>query len=113
MIRQYVPVPRGVRTYCRERLNMQNQDKEMLDRNNQYADKEMLDRINQYADKVLHDIDPQKTPVSVQLEKLRPIMEEIAREQNVPLENIFIKYMDLASEAAVLREQEFQDNMGF
>ncbi len=77
----------------------------------QNQDKQMLDRINRYADEVLHDIDPQKTPVSVQLEKLRPIMEEISRENKLSLEEVFIKYMDLASEAAVQREQDLQGNL--
>ena len=42
----------------------------------------MLNRINQYAEEVMADIDPQKTPISVQLEKLRPMMETIAAEQD-------------------------------
>ncbi len=74
-------------------------------------DQKLLERINVYADQVLADIDPQKTPISFQLDKLRPIMEEIAAEEHVPLEDIFIKYMDLASEAAVSREQEFQGRL--
>ena len=36
---------------------------------------QMLDRINAYAEKVLGDIDPQKTRISYQLEKLKPVME--------------------------------------
>ena len=43
-------------------------------------DKNLLERINEYADRVLKDFDPQKTRVSFQLEKLKPIMEEIAKE---------------------------------
>lgn len=77
----------------------------------QEKNKKMLDRINDYADQVLGDIDPQNTPISVQLEKLRPIMEQLAAEEKVSTEDIFIRYMDLASEAAVLREQEFQVRM--
>ena len=57
----------------------------------------MLDRINAYAEQVLGDIDPQKTRISYQLEKLKPVMEEIAAEKQLHLEDIFIKYMDLAS----------------
>lgn len=75
-------------------------------------DKKILDRINEYADKVLDGIDPQKTQVSFQLEKLRPIMDEIANEQNVPVEDIFIKYMDLASERSVETERKFQNTVG-
>ena len=73
-----------------------------------------LTRINQYAEKVMADIDPQKTPISVQLENLRPIMETIAAEQNRPLEDIFIEYMDLASEFSVQNAQQFkEDNLDF
>ena len=32
--------------------------------------RKMLERINKYAEEVLGDIDPQKVPVSMQLEKL-------------------------------------------
>lgn len=71
-----------------------------------------LDRINAYADDVLHDIDPQKTQVSYQLEKLRPVMEEIAAETNASIQDIFIKYMDLASEAAVATQRKFQNTVG-
>ena len=73
-------------------------------------DLQMLDRINAYAEKVLGDIDPQKTRISYQLEKLKPVMEEIAAEKGLALEDIFIKYMDLASivsakENAMLKEE--------
>ena len=72
-------------------------------------DKVFLDRINDYANEVLADIDPQKVQVSVQLEKLKPVMEELAAETGMALEDVFIKYMDLASEASVKREKDFQD----
>ena len=62
------------------------------------------ERISKYAEEVLGDIDPQKTQVSVQLEALNPIMEEIAKEKNMTLEEVFILYMDLASEAGVMAE---------
>ncbi len=75
-------------------------------------DRAFLDRINAYADSVLQDIDPQKTKVSFQLEKLRPVMEEIAKEMNTGIEDIFIKYMDLASEANVATQRKFQNTIG-
>lgn len=80
--------------------------------------KKILDRINAYAEKVLADIDPQKTPVSYQLQALRPVMEEIAGETGKSIEDIFILYMDLASEAGVQAEAKFQkdlngENAGF
>ena len=75
-------------------------------------DQELLERINEYADKVLKDFDPQKTRVSFQLEKLKPIMEEIAQEKGATVEDIFIKYMDLASQVTVSRETKFQNTIG-
>lgn len=70
--------------------------------------KEILERIQAYAEKVLKDIDPQKTQVSYQLDKLRPEMEKIAAEKNMSLEDVFILYMDLSSEAAAKAEEKFQ-----
>lgn len=75
-------------------------------------DLEFLGRINKYAEEVLGDIDPQKTLVSVQLEKLRPIMQELAMEMQMSVEDVFIKYMDLASEAKVEAEKEFKTKYG-
>ncbi|NLL79049.1 MAG: hypothetical protein GX234_04530 [Clostridiales bacterium] len=72
----------------------------------------ILERINEYADKVLNGIDPQKVQISYQLEKLKPVMEEIAKEENSTVEDIFILYMDLASEASVEREKKFQSTLG-
>jgi hypothetical protein len=74
-------------------------------------DRKFLDRINAYANETLHDIEPQKTPVSSQLARLQPIMAEIAREEGLALEDIFIRYMDLASEDAVAREKAFQEGL--
>ena len=70
--------------------------------------RKIWERISKYAEEVLKDIDPQKTQISVQLDALRPIMEEIAKEKNMSLEDVFILYMDLASEAAVEAEAKFQ-----
>ena len=77
-------------------------------------DRNMLSRINSYAEEALGDIDPQKTRISFQLDRLRPIMQEIADEKGVSLEDIFIKYMDLASivsakQNAMLKE-DFDEN---
>ena len=73
-------------------------------------DRDMLDRINAYSESVLGEIDPQKTRVSFQLDKLKPIMQEIADEKGMTLEDVFIKYMDLASvvsakQNAMLKEE--------
>lgn len=70
--------------------------------------KEILDRINAYAEKALANIDPQKTRISFQLEALKPVMQEIAEEKGRSVEDIFILYMDLASEAAVEAENHLQ-----
>ena len=75
-------------------------------------DEIFLNRINEYADKVLDGIDPQKTQVSFQLEKLRPIMEELAKENNASVEETFIRYMDLATERSVTLERKFQSTLG-
>lgn len=74
-------------------------------------DRKIWERINAYAEEVLKDIDPQKTPVSAQLDALRPVLEEIAGEKGIPLEDMFIRYMDLASEAGVEAEAKFQADM--
>lgn len=73
--------------------------------------KKILDRINNYAEKVLADIDPQKTRISVQLEALKPVMQEIADETGKSIEDIFILYMDLASEASVKAQADFEAGM--
>ena len=69
----------------------------------------ILERINAYANEVMPDIDPQKTQVSVQLEKLKPIMQTIADEQGIALEDMFIKYMDLQSEASLINEMQLRE----
>ena len=73
--------------------------------------KKIWERISIYAEEVLKDIDPQKTQVSVQLDALRPVMEEIAKEKSMSLEDVFILYMDLASESGVEAEAKFQMDM--
>lgn len=71
----------------------------------------LLNRINKYAEEVMGDIDPQKVQVSVQLDKLRPIMEEIAKEKNLKLEDVFIMYMDLQSEASCQSDAKMRDSL--
>ncbi len=72
---------------------------------------EIVERINAYADRVLSDINPQNTPISVQLEALRPEMEKIAEETKQSLSDIFILYMDLNSERSAQQEQMLQKEM--
>ncbi len=73
--------------------------------------KAVWERINAFAEVALKDIDPQKTQVSVQLDALRPVLEEISKEKGISLEDMFILYMDLASEAGVEAEAKFQEEM--
>ncbi len=75
------------------------------------TDLEILERINKYSEEVLKDIDPQNTRISFQLEKLKPVMEEIAKEEGISVEDVFIKYMDMASLQKVEMEDKFQETM--
>ena len=76
------------------------------------ADRTMLKRIMDYADEVMPDIDPEKVKISEQIDKLRPILQQIAMEQSMPVEDVFIKYMDLATEHALEYEQKMKDDFG-
>lgn len=71
-------------------------------------EQKILDRINAYAEEALADIDPQKTRISFQLDALKPVMQEIADETGKSVEDIFILYMDLASESAVEADKKLQ-----
>lgn len=76
------------------------------------TNKYIYDSITKYADDVLNGIDPQKVQISYQLEKLKPKMEELSKELNIPVEDIFIIYMDMASNTSVDTERKFQSTMG-
>lgn len=71
----------------------------------------LLKRINDYSEKVLFDIDPQKVPVSQQLEQLRPVFQEIADEKGMSLQDVFILYMDIQSEATCASEAKLQEEL--
>ncbi len=73
--------------------------------------RKILERVNAYAEEVMGDIDPQKVQVSVQLEKLKPVMEVIAAELEMSLEEFFILYMDLQSEASCATEAKLRDEL--
>ncbi|MBR4086166.1 MAG: hypothetical protein IKK33_18010 [Lachnospiraceae bacterium] len=73
--------------------------------------RKILERINAYSEQVMGDIDPQKVQVSLQLEKLKPIMQEIADEKGMSLEDLFILYMDLQTEASVKSQQKLKDTL--
>ncbi|MCR5256116.1 MAG: hypothetical protein K6D96_09365 [Acetatifactor sp.] len=72
----------------------------------------LLKRINDFAETALGDIeDPQKVQVSIQLERLRPVFEEIAGEKNMSVEDVFILYMDLQSEATVASDNKIRESL--
>lgn len=73
--------------------------------------RQILNRINAYSENVLGEIDPQKVPVSQQLERLKPVMEEIASEKNMSLTDVFIMYMDIQTEASCASEQKLQEDL--
>lgn len=73
-------------------------------------DKEFLGKITAYADEVMGDIDPEKVRVSEQIEKLRPVLQELAMIHKMPVEDVFIKYMDLATEAALEKNNKFNED---
>ncbi len=75
-------------------------------------DREMFNRIMEFADEAMPDIDPEKVKVSEQIDKLRPILQTIAMERSMPVEEVFIKYMDLATEHALEYEQKMKDDFG-
>ena len=72
-------------------------------------DRMFLDRIARYAREAMPDLDPQKTRVSVQLEKMMPVFETIAAEESAAVEDVFIRYMDLASEACAASEEKLRE----
>lgn len=73
-------------------------------------DRAFLSEIYDYINTNLQDMDPdpQKTPVSEQIAALRPILQDLAIKYKMPVEDAFIKYMDLASEAAVERDRQYK-----
>ena len=73
-------------------------------------DREFLGKIMAYADEVMGDVDPEKVRISEQLDKLRPILQELAMIHKMPVEDVFIKYMDLATEAALEKNKQFEDD---
>ena len=73
-------------------------------------DREFLAQITAYADEVMGDIDPEKVRISEQLDKLRPVLKKLAMVHKMPVEDVFIKYMDLATEAALEKNKKFEDD---
>ena len=73
-------------------------------------DREFLGKITAYADEVMGDVDPEKVRISEQLAKLRPVLQELAMIHKMPVEDVFIKYMDLATEAALEKNKQYEDD---
>ena len=73
-------------------------------------DKVIIERINAYAEEVLKDIDPQKTRTGFQIQQLTPILKTIAKELNLSLEDMFVKYMDLQTEFAKEKQDQFHED---
>lgn len=71
----------------------------------------ILDRINEYADQVLKGMDLEATPISIQLEKLKPEMEKISSEYGLSLEDIFVMYMDLNLKNQKKQEDELNSKI--
>ena len=73
-------------------------------------DREFLEKIMAYANEVMGDVDPEKVRISEQLDKLRPVLQELAMIHKMPVEDVFIKYMDLATEAAIEKNNKFEED---
>ena len=73
-------------------------------------DREFLNTIMEYADEVMPDIDPQKVRISEQIEKLRPILQQLAMKHKMSVEDTFIKYMDLATEHAIKYQNQMNEH---
>ena len=67
----------------------------------------IAERINQYADEVLKKVDRQAVPISIQLDLLKPVIEEIAVEYGKTVGDIFVLYMDILQEQWFL--EKFMD----
>lgn len=73
--------------------------------------KRMVEEIREYADEVLVEVDETKTQISVQIEMLRPKMEEMAEKYQIDVTEVFIMYMDGISEIQAEQEREFQEKL--
>ncbi|MCI8355387.1 MAG: hypothetical protein K2P13_04470 [Lachnospiraceae bacterium] len=73
-------------------------------------DKDILNRISAYSASVIGEVEPGEVRISEQLEVLKPVMQEIADEKKIPLEDIFIRYMDLASLVLAKKDQQFKED---
>lgn len=74
--------------------------------------KRMVDEIQEYADVVLKDINKEQVPVSIQIDMLKPKMQEMSEKYGIEMTDVFIMYMDGISEIQARKEEEFQQKIG-
>lgn len=74
--------------------------------------KYIYQELTKFSEKVLKDDDPQNAQISYKLEKLKPKMAALAMEFSTTVEDIFMRYMDAASEASVKTGQKFDSTIG-
>ena len=73
--------------------------------------KRMIDEIQDYADVVLKDVDKEQVPVSIQIEMLKPKMQELSEKYAVDIADVFVIYMDGISQIQAQKESEFRQKM--
>ena len=71
-------------------------------------DRLFLEQVTRYAQEEMPGQDPRNIRVSVQLDQMMPVFQEIAAKEGVSIEDIFIRYMDLASEAMAADEEKLK-----
>ena len=70
----------------------------------------IAERINLYADEKLKDVDRKAIPISIQLDLLKPVMEEIAAEYGKSVSDIFVLYMDTNTELLTEEAEKNKEN---
>ena len=71
-------------------------------------DRLFLEQVTRYAQEAMPGQDPRNILVCVQLDQMMPVFQEIAAKEGVSIEDIFIRYMDLASEAMAADEEKLK-----
>ena len=71
-------------------------------------DRLFLEQVTRYAQEAMLGQDPRNIRVCVQLDQMMPVFQEIAAKEGVSIEDIFIRYMDLASEAMAADEEKLK-----
>jgi hypothetical protein len=74
---------------------------------------EIILQINEYADKVLKNIDKEKTPISIQLDSLKPEMKRLSQQHNLEIDDIFITYLDAAANCVTERPRNIDNIEGY